>query len=137
MFVQNVTMMDESVRHRLHMKNSNWNADIDGLSTKDVLTNMLEEADMIIIGMIYPLIGALMDLVSREESTCPITTMFTDYVDIMSTVCGITKYSKWNEDELEHMEAQIKTFIYNAVNRFRTYRKSGMCTVKRHALEEI
>lgn len=47
--------------------------------------------------MISPFMGALMDCVNAEVSTRPITTMFTDYVDIMRVVRGISNHMKCNE----------------------------------------
>lgn len=59
---------------------------MDGLFNKEGLTGMLEAVDTKGIDMISPFLGALMDRVSDESNTRPITTMFTDYVDIKSAV---------------------------------------------------
>lgn len=98
---------------------------------------MLEASDMNIIHMISPVLVAFMYRVSDEPKICPITTMFTDYVDIMRDVYKITKSDKWKEEEVENIAERIKIVKRNGVSIFGMYQTSGMCTVKRHVLDHI
>lgn len=84
-------MIDDRARLGLYMKNYDGKASMEGIFTKDRLTGMLEAADMKPIDMISPFAVALMDCVSGPVNTCPNTNMFTDYVEIMSVSCVISK----------------------------------------------
>lgn len=77
-------MANDIVRSGLNMKNSDGKAGMGGMFTTFGPTGMIEAAGMKRIGIISPIIRSLIDHVSGESNTCPITTMFTDYVEIMS-----------------------------------------------------
>lgn len=124
-----MTLTDDSLTIGLDAKNGDGRTCMDVMSNEHSLTGMLEAADMKRIDMIYPLLGALMDRVSSENKTCPMTTIFTGYVDIMRGVCGITKRNIWTEEELQVLSERIKMFKTISISTFDTYKKSSMCTV--------
>lgn len=62
-----------------------------GLFTRRHLTGMLEDAEIRRIDIMFPLIGALMDRFSDQMEAFSITTMFTNYIDILIDVGGMTK----------------------------------------------
>lgn len=96
------------------------------------MAGMLEGFDMKRMDMISTFLGAFMDRVIDESKTCRIMSMFTDLVDIMRDVCGITKRDKWKDEKLSNIAERIKPFKRNRVYNFGTFQKSGMCTVKWH-----
>lgn len=136
-FVENVTMSDDSLRIGLYVKNCSGRADRDGFFSNDILTGMLKAADMKRINMISQLPGALMDHVSDDSNACPINKTFTDYVDIMSDFCVITKIFKWNEEKLVDLAARVNKCKRNGISIFGTYKKYNMCTVKWNVLDHI
>lgn len=66
-----------------------------------------------------------------------IQVLFTpSYEYITTPVCSISKQTKWDEEEFEHMATKIRTFKYNFVSSFGIYQTSGMRTVKWHGLDQ-
>lgn len=47
------------------------------------------------LGMILPFISAITDLICSTSESCPVTTVFTEYVDVMNKICGRNGREKW------------------------------------------
>lgn len=91
-----------------YITNSDVKAGMDGMFSKDGLNSILDAAVLKRIDMISPFVGALMDPVSAEANMCPILTIFTNYVEIMSVSCGISKRTRWDEKDFDKMCTNIK-----------------------------
>lgn len=79
-----MSTFEDGSRIGLHLKSCGGRSSMSGLFNKDRLTGMLWTADMKSIYMITSIAVALIELVSEKSNMCPIPTMFSNYIDIMS-----------------------------------------------------
>jgi len=67
------------------------------------------------IDIISPFIGGIMDRVCGESNSAPVTTVFTQYVDIMNSVCGSNGRMRWSADDVIRLRNEIAQFKATAV----------------------
>ena len=136
-FVEKTTIECDGVRLGLYLINVDGKYGLNGLFNREGITGMLEACDMIKIDMISLFFGALLDRACDEVQECPMTTMFTDYVDMKDDICGTWKRDKWEEADVSLLKSKIQTFKTNGKTIFGDFQKSGMCTVKWHVLDHV
>lgn len=85
--------------------------------------------------MISLFIGGLIDPICAESESCPISTMPTEYVDIMIKVFGRNARDKWTAADIKKLRTDIQQFKVNGVSVFRDYKKSEIGTVQWHVLD--
>ena len=136
-FVDEVSRKSDGTPIGLYIKNVDGRPGLNGMYTDEGLTGMLEAADIKKLDMISPFIGGIFDRVCGESETCPITTVFTEYVDVMNKVCGHNGRDVWSGSDISQLRRDIKEFKRNGVRVFGSYQKSGMGTVKWHLLEHV
>lgn len=73
---------------------------LNGAFTDGNLSGMLELADLKNVDMISVLLGALLDCAYEESHTCPSTAVFTEYADLMNSVCGWDGCRKWTSNKM-------------------------------------
>ncbi len=109
-----------------------------GFFGADGLIGMVEATHMKRIDNISPFFGALVDRCSDDVGTFPVTSVFSQYVELMTKVM----YTEYSPDIcLESLSSEIaediKTFKQRAFQVFSNYQTSGLRTVKWHILEHI
>ena len=135
--------IDEASRHTdgtnigLYIRNTEGRPGLNGVFTEEGLAGMLEAADMKKVDIISPFIGGILDRVCGECDAAPVTTVFTQYVDIMNSVCGCNGRNHWSDDDVSRLRNDIAQLKATAVGVFAAYQKSQMGTVKWHMLDHV
>lgn len=73
--------------------------------------------------MIPPFISALVDRICTEFENCLITTLFTEYVDVMNQMCGRNRREKWTQADVADLPRDIQRFKENRARVFGAYQK--------------
>lgn len=70
---------------------------------------------------ISPLVGPILGLLYAESHTFPITTVVTEYVNIMNSVCGQNERQQWTHVEISRLRRDIWQLKATAVGFFIAY----------------
>ena len=76
----------------------------------DGLIGMLEAADIKTVDMLSPFLGALIDTYCGEFDKAPVTTVFTQYVDLVDVVYRRNQVPGWSELELPDLSGGIASY---------------------------
>ena len=110
---------------------------LDGFFTEDGIRGMLEGKDYKAVDMVFPFVGAFIDMCCGDEESCPITKISSQYTEIMTTCLGMGVERGWTEEKLSKLEESIKTFKTLARNVLGDYQTSGMGVKKWHMLDHL
>ena len=135
--IEAVSTRTDGPRISIKSNNEKCPSGLNGIFKKDGICGMVEAVTFKKLDMISPFLGAIVDRVCGCEESAPITTVFTQYVDIMMEVCGYGKIDNWTEEAIEYIAGAIECFKANGVRVFGKYQKSGMGTNKWHLLDHI
>lgn len=86
--MEDVTQSSEGAQLGLYVKIVYGRPGLNGIFNDDGSARMLEESYIKKLDIISPSIVALLDQVCGEDRPCPVTTVFTEYVDITQLVYG-------------------------------------------------
>ena len=135
--IEAVSTRTDGPRITIKSNNEKCPSGLTGIFKKDGICGMVEAVTFKKLDMISPFLGAIVDRVCGCEESAPITTVFTQYVDIMMEVCGYGQIDNWTDEAIEYIRDSIVCFKANGVRIFGKYQKSGMGTNKWHLLDHI
>lgn len=133
-FVEQATRQKDTVQIPLYVRNNKGRVGLNGVFTDGDIDGMLEAAYIKKMDMVSPFIGGLINRICGEPETCPVKTVFTEYVDVLNNVCGRNVRKKWTASDIATLRRDIAQFKANGVDVFSAYQKSEIGTVKWHML---
>lgn len=92
----------------------------------DSLDCMLEAAYIKKVDIISPFIGALIDRTCTESDTCPITAVFTEFVDVMNQVYDHNGRKIWTTSDITKLSRDKHNLKLIGLLLSSAYQKSGM-----------
>lgn len=86
-FIDEATNISDGTQLDLYIRNTEKSPALNGLFTNKGVTGILEAAYIKQLDMLSPFIGALIDLLLGKSEGRPITTILTDYKDVLNHGC--------------------------------------------------
>ena len=116
---------------------SSAGSSLNGIFVQDGLRGMLEAKDYRALTMVFPFIGAFIDFCCDETDTCPITTICTQYADIVRWLYGNHSPPDWSESLLQALHQNIISFMNYTTEIFESHQTSGLNIPKFHLLTHL
>lgn len=131
-FMESIYRYPDGTKIGMYIRNSLGCAGLNGGFTDGCFLALIEMVDIKKLQIISPFIGALVYLGCAESHNCPVTTVFTDYVDIINSV-----YRRNLRQQVSRVGRDIRLFKTTAIGMFIAYQKSKMRTIKRHISDHV
>lgn len=98
---------------------------------------MVEAVNIKTLNIISPFDRSFGRSYIAEIESCPITSLYTEYVDVMNHVCSRNIHKKWTPTDVDSLRRDLLRFKSNRVRVFKAYQKSEMGTIKFHILDHV
>ena len=110
---------------------------LNGLFTEDGIRGMLSAKDYHHVDMVFPFIAAFIDTCCDEVETAPLTSICTQYSDLVAWVMKRGRIKHWTAAELESLQNSISYFKQSMLSTLGPFHTTGLKTFKFHLLDHL
>ena len=121
----------------VNFSESSKESSMNGLFTSQGIKGFLEARNYRDVEKVLPFLGTIVDDELGYRGDVPLSTLFTQYVDILLAVFRVQRLEWWSEEEMKQFQLRLGRFKMKAVDVLGRYHGKSLCTEKFHMLDHL